>query len=180
MRGDNHQFLYESDKFFLNFSALSFKYLFRWKSMDLWIFRSFNHRNLRIFESWTLEIATQKLTKLRNNPQHSLSLNENILHLIIITFPLLLSIIIVAFMLLFPPSSLLSRQIYSKIILPSSCISWRDERLGENPHFPVWDSRDSTTTEKRTALFIWRSIATQNSPSSAHSLISFSRFFFSR
>lgn len=47
--------------------------------MDLWICRSFNHRNLRIFESWKLEIATQKLTKLRNNPQHSLSLNENIL-----------------------------------------------------------------------------------------------------
>lgn len=60
--------------------------------MDLWICRSFNHRNLRIFESWKLEIATQKLTKLRNNSQHSLSLNENILHLIIITFPLFITV----------------------------------------------------------------------------------------
>ena len=70
--------------------------------MGLWISRSFNHRNLRTFEFRESEVATQKLTKLCNNPQHSLSHSENILRPII-TFPLFITVHYYHLILLFCP-----------------------------------------------------------------------------
>lgn len=149
--------------------------------MGLWISRSFNHRNLRTFEFRESEVATQKLTKLCNNPQHRVSrIARTFSAPLSLSLCLSLSIIITSYYYSAPsfitPNLL---EDHPPIVL-FCCILWRDERLGENPHFLAWDSRGSTTTEKRTALFIWRSIATQNSPSSPHSLVPFSRFIFSR
>lgn len=101
LRGDNYQFLHE-DKFFL---SSPFKYFPRWKSVDLKISRSFNHRNLRIFESGESKVTTQKLTKLCNNPQHRVSRLARIFSTSLLSLSLCLSlpIIIIALILLFFP-----------------------------------------------------------------------------
>lgn len=73
--------------------------------MDLRISRSFNQRNLRIFESRESEVATQKLTKLWNNPQHRVSrlTRKFSIPLLSLSFCLSLSIIIIALILSFFP-----------------------------------------------------------------------------